>query len=103
MSKLANHLIHAPSFTARPRVGVGFECVCQKPNEKVVNEFDFLPNELYKLFYKRSNNMQNQETDILSARESRIAVALFEIMKPQIVNLHQALISMITLVKSKTS
>jgi len=28
--------------------------------------------------------MQNQETDILSARESRIAVALFEIMKPQI-------------------
>ena len=31
--------------------------------------------------------MQNQETDILSARESRIAVALFEIMKPQIVNL----------------
>ena len=61
--------------------------MCQKPNEKVVNEFDFLSNELYKLFYKRSNNMQNQETDILSARESRIAVALFEIMKPQIVNL----------------
>ena len=28
--------------------------------------------------------MQDQETDILSARESRIAVALFEIMKPQI-------------------
>ena len=31
--------------------------------------------------------MQDQETDILSARESRIAVALFEIMKPQIVKL----------------
>ena len=31
--------------------------------------------------------MQNQETDILSARESRIAVALFEMMKPQIENL----------------
>lgn len=28
--------------------------------------------------------MQDQETDILSARESRIAVALFEIMQPQI-------------------
>ncbi len=28
--------------------------------------------------------MQDQETDILSARESRIAVALFEIMKHQI-------------------
>ncbi len=28
--------------------------------------------------------MQDQETDILSARESRIAVALFELMKPQI-------------------
>ena len=31
--------------------------------------------------------MQDQETDILSARESRIAVALFEMMKPQIENL----------------
>lgn len=59
-------------------------CVCKSLIEKVVNEFDFLINELYKLFYKRSNNMQDQETDILSARESRIAVALFEIMKPQI-------------------
>jgi len=31
--------------------------------------------------------MQDQGTDILSARESRIAIALFEMMKPQIVNL----------------
>jgi len=98
MSKLVNHLIHAPSFTARPRVGVGFECVCQKSNEKVTNEFDFLPNELYKLFYKRSNNMQDQETAVadqnttdefaiteaLSVRESRLAVVLFELLKPQL-------------------
>ena len=36
--------------------------------------------------------MQDQETDILSARESRIAVALFEIMKPQIKKLIDQLI-----------
>jgi len=34
--------------------------------------------------------MQDQETDILSARESRIAIALFEMMKPQIKHFMQA-------------